>query len=44
VRRDERVGKTRLINPGALHRTPQRSVAVLDTATDGLHFLKVELD
>jgi putative phosphoesterase len=42
VRRDERAGKLRIINPGALHRTPQRSVAVLNTATDELRFLKVD--
>ena len=41
VRRDERVGKTRIINPGALHRARQKSVAFLDTATDILSFIEV---
>jgi putative phosphoesterase len=35
---DERVGKVRLINPGALHRARPRTVAILDTATDRLAF------
>jgi putative phosphoesterase len=41
VRRDERVGRTRIINPGALHRAREKTVAVLDTATDTLTFLTV---
>ncbi len=39
--RDERIGATRLINPGALFRASRYSVAVLDTATDGLRFIPV---
>ncbi len=39
VRHDERVGRTRIINPGALHRARQKTVALLDTATDRLRFL-----
>lgn len=41
VRRDERVGKTRIINPGALQRARTKSVALLDTATDTLTFIPV---
>jgi putative phosphoesterase len=41
VQRDERVGKTRVINPGALHRAREKTVAVLDTEKDGLKFLVV---
>jgi hypothetical protein len=41
LRQDEKVGKTRIINPGALHRTREKSVAILDTETDGLRFLVV---
>ncbi|MGN6370876.1 MAG: metallophosphoesterase family protein [Phycisphaerae bacterium] len=41
VRRDERVGRTRIINPGALQRARTKSVALLDTATDALTFLPV---
>jgi putative phosphoesterase len=41
VRRDERVGKTRVINPGALHRAREKTVALLDTGTDELKFLVV---
>jgi uncharacterized protein len=38
VRRDDRVGRTRVINPGALHRAKEKTVAVLDTETDKLTF------
>jgi putative phosphoesterase len=41
VRRDERVGKTRIINPGALQRARTKSVALLDTMTDALTFIPV---
>jgi putative phosphoesterase len=33
---DHRVGRTRLINPGALHRARLRTVALLDLARDAL--------
>jgi uncharacterized protein len=39
--RDQRVGKTRIINSGALHRTSQPTLAVLDTTTDELSLLPV---
>jgi len=39
---DERVGRTRRINPGALHRASERTVALLDLATDELRLLKVD--
>ena len=38
-RRDERVGKTRVINPGALYRAQTPSLALLDTASDVLEFI-----
>jgi putative phosphoesterase len=38
IRADERIGRTRLINPGALHRANPKTVATLDVATDSLHF------
>jgi putative phosphoesterase len=38
LRKEERVGKTHVINPGALHRTPQKSVATVDTATGKVRF------
>jgi putative phosphoesterase len=41
VRMDQRVGRTRVINPGALHRARERTVALLDTETDRLTFLVV---
>jgi putative phosphoesterase len=41
VRMDERVGKTRVINPGALHRAREKTVATLDTASGELKFLVV---
>jgi putative phosphoesterase len=41
VERDDRVGRTRIINPGALHRAREKTVALLDTETDKLKFLVV---
>jgi putative phosphoesterase len=38
---DERIGRTRLINPGALHRATQKTVATLDIQTDKLTFLTI---
>ena len=38
---DDRRGSTRHINPGALHRAPVYSVAVLDLASDDLRFLTI---
>lgn len=38
VRRDERIGPTRVINPGAVHRSSPPSCAVLDTETGTLTF------
>ena len=40
---DERVGRVRVINPGALYRAARKTVAVLDTETDQLAVLTVEL-
>ena len=39
--RDERRGAKRIINPGALHRTRRKTVAVLDTASDELTFYEI---
>jgi len=41
VRADERIGRTRLINPGALHRAREKTVALLDTDGDVLRFLSL---
>jgi hypothetical protein len=41
VREDTRVGRIRLINPGALHRANPKTAALLDTATDELEFIEV---
>lgn len=41
IRADQRMGKVRIINPGALHRAARKSVARLDTSTDDLQFLDV---
>jgi uncharacterized protein len=43
VRADQRVGRTRLINPGALHRAAVKTVVTLDTATDRLTPFEVKL-
>ena len=41
VAHDERVGRTHVINPGALHRAKVKSVALLDTNTDIVTFLTI---
>jgi putative phosphoesterase len=41
TRRDERINGTRIINPGAVHRTKRPTVALLDLAADSLEFLDV---
>ncbi len=38
IRKDDRIGVTRIINPGALYRANPKTVATLDTATDQLRF------
>ena len=43
VRRDERVGRIRWINPGALYRAREKTVAVLDVGSDSLKFLTIEV-
>jgi predicted phosphodiesterase len=40
--RDEKIGPTRIVNPGALFRAQLYSVAVLDTLADQVTFLTVE--
>lgn len=42
AREDRRQGRTRIINPGALQRTPQPGVAVLDLETDAL--TRIDID
>jgi len=37
-----RVGRTLVINPGALHRAREKTVALLDTSTDEVQFLEVK--
>jgi hypothetical protein len=41
-KRDEIVNNTRCINPGALHRAPVYTVAVLDTEDDTLTFYELD--
>lgn len=41
VKTDQRFGRTRLINPGALYRAATRTVALLETGADRLKFLTV---
>ena len=43
VRLDERVGRVRVINPGALFRAAVKSVALLDTESDALRFLEIPI-
>lgn len=39
---DEHIGKTRVINPGALYRAAVKTVATLDVATDRVTFLQID--
>ena len=41
MREDVMVGRTRLINPGALHRANPRTVALLDLADCSLEFIEI---
>ncbi|MGB7160476.1 MAG: metallophosphoesterase family protein [Tepidisphaeraceae bacterium] len=41
VRADARTGRVRVINPGALHRAKEKTVATLDTSTDLLRFITI---
>jgi putative phosphoesterase len=41
IKGQQRVGKTLVINPGALHRASVKTVAVLDTTTDAVRWLDV---
>jgi len=42
IRHDQKIGKTRCINPGALHRAKEKTVALLDTEKDSVMFLTIE--
>jgi len=39
--RDERAGSTRILNPGALHRAPELTVAILDPREDSVEVIGV---
>ena len=43
IKDQRRVGKTRLINPGALHRAATKTVATLNVAEDALWFHSVQI-
>lgn len=40
-RADHRHGRTRIVNPGALHRTAVKTVAILDAKSDALEFFEI---
>ena len=42
IKRDERIGKTRVINPGALFRIHPYTIALLDVEKDKLEFIVVK--
>jgi hypothetical protein len=42
IARDWRLGRLRIINPGALHRAAKKTVATLDTSKDSLNYLTVD--
>lgn len=39
---DKRIGRTRVINPGALHRATRYTAAVLDPSGNRVHWLEIE--
>ncbi|MBI2657735.1 metallophosphoesterase [Candidatus Woesearchaeota archaeon] len=41
IKRDERIGRTRVINPGALFRIYPHTIALLDAEKDELEFVKI---
>mgnify|MGYP001609133547 CR=1 FL=1 len=41
IKRDEKIGKTRIINPGALFRAYPYTIALLDVARDKLEFVEI---
>jgi putative phosphoesterase len=40
--RERRVGPTRVINPGAIHRVARRTFAILDVSSEELHWVTLE--
>ena len=42
IKRDEKTGKTRIINPGALFRIKNYTIALLDELTDELRFAEIK--
>ena len=42
--RDERVGRTRVLNPGALHRASRHTALLLDPASGDAEWIEVEVD
>ena len=42
IKRDERIGKTRVINPGALFRIYPYTIALLDAEKDRLDFVEIK--
>jgi hypothetical protein len=43
VVRDDRIGKLRIINPGALYRASRKTVALLNLTDDRLQYLTVTI-
>ncbi|HEV2293987.1 MAG TPA: metallophosphoesterase family protein [Tepidisphaeraceae bacterium] len=43
VKADQRVGRVRIVNPGALYRAREKTVATLDTGTDVLRFITISV-
>jgi putative phosphoesterase len=39
----ERIGRTRIVNPGALHRAAKKTVAIVDLETDAVRHLVVRI-
>jgi putative phosphoesterase len=42
--RNEMVGRTRVVNPGALHRAPMKTVAIVELPAMDVRFFEVALD
>ena len=41
MKRDSKIGKTRIINPGALYNARPYTIAVLDVKNDKLEFIEI---
>ena len=43
IREDRKIGRVRIVNPGALHRANPKTVALIDTTTEAVDFLEIDI-